>query len=560
MALHGLQTEVQEAVKTRKLIDEKSDGIENVEQLAEAIGVVREQMGLGREEIVGSLLEESWLSDDPRQVLEEEADRLRIGEVKEGVVGKVLRGLTFVEKRVRGIRSNDPEQSEPSFFEQKYQKHLSWLADEKAQAIHKLKIVNSLRLLTTVTSLAHGVSGGLQQQMEGGPQLNYLLQTQDLMHSKAVAGLIDNIVGKTQEIISGLGDAVEVTAEEIDRVAAEIHHGITQLVDNLTIDHPVPVEGVEENTSPEYPKPPENREPDTTGGEYVDHDRPEIKETDSKEEIAPTEAEQGLSSTEEGTGSQAESSTASEESAENADSLKPAEAEKTGLHPEVFVLETDVPEKVGAHAKSPTPTSDETPGQPFDSTMQKELVHDVLASKESLENLVMPANYEPPTDEVVSLSEFPELRLRQPDIQLQESAVPHLLDFVREAKQMGFDVLIRSGYRSYEEQEKIHVDSPNISAPAGESHHQTAYSVDMVVLKQDGREVWMPESLIKLAVKYGIVHPMDWDRPHFVVLDGIYEGATGDLIAAGFDPNNSEAVVDAILMKVVRSSNLIASN
>ena len=105
MDLNSLRTEVKESVRVRERIVEQAAKVENEEQLTDALQEVWKEMGLGREEIVGYLLEETWLPGETREVLEEEKGSLKIGEVKEGVIGKVLKGLSSIEKRLKSIRS-----------------------------------------------------------------------------------------------------------------------------------------------------------------------------------------------------------------------------------------------------------------------------------------------------------------------------------------------------------------------------------------------------------------------------------------------------------------------
>ena len=110
-------------------------------------------------------------------------------------------------------------------------------ADEKAQTLHKLKVVSAIRLIITVTSLVHGVSGGMQSQIEGGPQLDFLTgEDEDSEEkpnlNKIASSLIDRVVDKTEEVYSHLGEIKDNIEKGIDSVAFSLQEGISALVDS----------------------------------------------------------------------------------------------------------------------------------------------------------------------------------------------------------------------------------------------------------------------------------------------------------------------------------------
>lgn len=157
-------------------------------------------------------------------------------------------------------------------------------------------------------------------------------------------------------------------------------------------------------------------------------------------------------------------------------------------------------------------------------------------------NLAMIANY----DGIV---------VRSLDVSLQSSTIPYLQSFFNEAARRGYTLVVAYGYRSYETQAELHAINPIGAAPAGRSQHQTGIAFDIFWIENgDWNNVkGVPRELMDLAPQYGIVHPLPWDTPHFVVLDAVYPGATRDMIGKGIDPSQSNAYVNDLLESVYGS-------
>lgn len=133
---------------------------------------------------------------------------------------------------------------------------------------------------------------------------------------------------------------------------------------------------------------------------------------------------------------------------------------------------------------------------------------------------------------------------------LKEQAIEPLRGFVTGLRAMGYDVVLRSGYRSYDSQADIHDHEASASAPPGYSQHQSGFAFDIHRRTPDGQigePISFSREIAALANKYGIVHPFDWDRPHYLVLDAIFPGLTQAMIDAGVDPNNSENILYVLL-------------
>ncbi|MBT6401417.1 hypothetical protein HN803_00750 [candidate division WWE3 bacterium] len=111
------------------------------------------------------------------------------------------------------------------------------------------------------------------------------------------------------------------------------------------------------------------------------------------------------------------------------------------------------------------------------------------------------------------------------EVQVSEDALESVLGFINEADSLGYTIGVAYGYRSYDEQAKLHEDNPNGAAEAGHSQHQSGFAVDLYSLDY-GTKDWstmkaFPADLIPIAQKWGLTRPLAWDTPHFFALNAI---------------------------------------
>lgn len=88
------------------------------------------------------------------------------------------------------------------------------------------------------------------------------------------------------------------------------------------------------------------------------------------------------------------------------------------------------------------------------------------------------------------------------------------------AKSKGYKLVILDGYRSYQEQEQIHNENPDGSAPPGQSAHQLGVSLDVELEDSTGRRIALTNDIIEKVDELGMLHPLATDRPHIFVLEG----------------------------------------
>lgn len=155
--------------------------------------------------------------------------------------------------------------------------------------------------------------------------------------------------------------------------------------------------------------------------------------------------------------------------------------------------------------------------------------------------------YEPsyvPSD-LVRIADFRFGYVLHKEAQLHSKAIESLGNFMEHLERIGYKVILRSGYRSFEEQDKLHHEEPNAAAPAGFSQHQSGFAFDIhkrTADNQVGDPLPFSREVAEIANSYGIVHPFDWDRPHYLVLDAVCSGATQALISADQNPNNADVI------------------
>lgn len=104
-------------------------------------------------------------------------------------------------------------------------------------------------------------------------------------------------------------------------------------------------------------------------------------------------------------------------------------------------------------------------------------------------------------------------------------------EFINEAERQGIVLRITSGFRSYDEQNKLYAQGRTTAGPiitnakGGESNHNFAVAFDVVQLvngKADWNCDW--DAIAKIAKSFGFAWGGDWkkfkDKPHFEMTFG----------------------------------------
>lgn len=141
---------------------------------------------------------------------------------------------------------------------------------------------------------------------------------------------------------------------------------------------------------------------------------------------------------------------------------------------------------------------------------------------------------------------------------ISERALPYFVSFIEECQKKGYNnIFIGDTYRSYDSQRKVHESNPKGSAQAGHSQHQSGLAFDMYLLNPDGTLGPINQDIIDIASRHGIVHPLSWDTPHFLVIDAIEDGLIDSLKQTN-DPN---AISNELIMAQLNlSHNTITAN
>lgn len=136
-----------------------------------------------------------------------------------------------------------------------------------------------------------------------------------------------------------------------------------------------------------------------------------------------------------------------------------------------------------------------------------------------------------------------------PDVRIAKNAVEPLRKFVAALTSLGYDVIVTSGFRSFEDQKSLHLANENSAAAPGYSQHQSGFAIDIHrrVNGNMGDPFSATSEIRNLANSFGIVHPFDWDRPHYLVLDAIVPGATQAMLSEGIDPNDSQNILYVLI-------------
>jgi len=130
----------------------------------------------------------------------------------------------------------------------------------------------------------------------------------------------------------------------------------------------------------------------------------------------------------------------------------------------------------------------------------------LLADKQNF----LGADYKP--DDIVMLTDYPDLVLSRDDRSLREILIPDLLRMVEDARKEGLTLLISSAYRSYEYQDRLfkwNVEQNGLetaereSARPGTSQHQLGTAIDFGSITDEYAFTPPGKWLLKNAWKYG---------------------------------------------------------
>lgn len=118
---------------------------------------------------------------------------------------------------------------------------------------------------------------------------------------------------------------------------------------------------------------------------------------------------------------------------------------------------------------------------------------------------------------------FTPTTIKYQGVEVDADIVPTLDNFILAASQQGYNVIVYSGYRSYQEQENLYngcqLQKQNgqacMVATPGYSQHQSGQAVDLYIYENGEYKPMTP--LISLAISMGLEHPISTDTPHFYI-------------------------------------------
>ncbi|MEK9143563.1 MAG: D-alanyl-D-alanine carboxypeptidase family protein [Patescibacteria group bacterium] len=118
---------------------------------------------------------------------------------------------------------------------------------------------------------------------------------------------------------------------------------------------------------------------------------------------------------------------------------------------------------------------------------------------------------------------FTPTTIKYQGVEVDADIVSTLDSFILAASQQGYNVVVYSGYRSYQEQENLYngcqLQKQNgqacrVATP-GYSQHQSGHAVDLYIYENGEYKPMIP--LIPLAISMGLEHPIPTDTPHFYI-------------------------------------------
>ena len=161
-SLRETQTELNEMKRIRHIIDKELPSIHDEKSLMKALDKVQSARFEGTSKEIAPYRLEPWVPQSVQRNARSELELL--SRPKEDMYAKVLKKLDSTE---RIFKSRPKDSGQITWGETKYKDHMKWLADPVAQASRNQKIINIVDLLLTITTLASGVTGGIQRQIEG---------------------------------------------------------------------------------------------------------------------------------------------------------------------------------------------------------------------------------------------------------------------------------------------------------------------------------------------------------------------------------------------------------
>lgn len=105
---------------------------------------------------------------------------------------------------------------------------------------------------------------------------------------------------------------------------------------------------------------------------------------------------------------------------------------------------------------------------------------------------------------------------------LRQDGCQQLRAFKDSLIERNVNLIVRSGYRSYETQQIAYNQNRNncamLTAPPGTSDHQSGCAVDLFILSQGEEKLFYPQSTIgQIAIQNGLSQPIETDIPHWLV-------------------------------------------
>jgi hypothetical protein len=168
-SIREIQNDLRDAQKIRASVDSKLPIIDTDQSLLHALDEIHDARfdGMSRDVVPPHTLE-PWVPTSRREDARDKLQKLLLPH--EDITAKTLKGIHWAEKHIAPSINTLPMKE--TWAHKKYNEHMKWLADDSLQAKRKQTILNIIDLTMTITSLASGVSGTMQRQIEGASTLN----------------------------------------------------------------------------------------------------------------------------------------------------------------------------------------------------------------------------------------------------------------------------------------------------------------------------------------------------------------------------------------------------
>src|SRR3989344_3523353 len=235
--LVSLQEVVAEGERVQEVVLTEMKKIHSESDLAAALVRVYQVKGATELEGITLLLEEKWLPENLRMRYEQKMKILtrEKGVARQGFIGKVLRGLTSLESKVKTV----PGRVKPhhvtqaaGLFSSAYERFLGWKANDQKQTRLRNQAFGVVQAIMTLGTAGQGV---LQKLAEGPPALDILAPHQIPLQ----ATLSGNFIGVTAwvenvptDVKQSLKDAILNNSDPNIRAAAALfdeQHGLDKV-------------------------------------------------------------------------------------------------------------------------------------------------------------------------------------------------------------------------------------------------------------------------------------------------------------------------------------------